>query len=307
MSVNVQVPANEQEALRLRLKRLPRPVLWALAARLKTLGLSVTPVIAGTAIAAHSSHWNPLLAFTAAISAASIQIGTNLWNDAADAERGIDTQERLGPPRMTALGLLEAKDVRTGALIAFALAALCGLVLALSVGWPIIAIGLVSLALGYLYSMGPYPLSGTPLGEVLVIAFFGMVAVSGTAWSQGAPVTSAILLMGLLTGLPAAAVLLLNNHRDRVTDAHGGRRTLAILIGVQGSRVLYSALILLALFGFAAMQSGGTGALAALFSAGLLSVILVRSMMSTPISTALNGLIAKTALYQILLVLPLLA
>ena len=127
MSVNVQVPTNEQEALRLQLKRLPKAALWAFAARLKTLGLSVTPVIAGTAIAAYSGHWNPLLAFTAAISAACIQIGTNLWNDAADAERGIDTQERLGPPRMTALGLLKAKDVRTGALIAFALAALCGL------------------------------------------------------------------------------------------------------------------------------------------------------------------------------------
>lgn len=305
--MNMNIPATENEALGLRLRSLPKPILWAFAARLKTLGLSVTPVIAGSAIAAKSGHWNPSLAAAAALSAACIQIGTNLWNDAADARRGIDTGERLGPPRMTALGLLNEKDVRIGAVSAFALATICGLFLAFAGGWQIIAIGLVSLALGYLYSMGPYPLSGTPLGEFLVIAFFGIVAVSGTAWLQGIPFGAVSLQTGFFTGLPAAAILLLNNHRDRFTDARGGRRTLAILIGEQASRILYSVLIFLALIGFAGLHPAGTAGMLALFPAGVLSMQLILTMMRTPVSKALNGLIAKTALYQLLLVLPLLA
>lgn len=305
MSLNAKLPMTEQEALKHRLLSLPKPVLWALAARLKTLGLSLTPVAAGTILAAQSGSWDPAIAFTAAISASCIQIGTNLWNDAADAQRGIDTSERLGPPRMTALGLLAAEDVRRGALVAFVLAALCGLFLAISAGWPIIIIGIVSLSLGYLYSMGPYPLSGTPLGELLVIAFFGVVAVSGTAGTQGAPVTTGVLLAGFFTGLPAAAVLLLNNHRDRQTDALGGRRTLAILVGEKASQHLYVALVLGALIGFGFFQMASIKGAILLLPAAILAVHLIRTMLATPVSRELNRLIARTALYQLLLVLSL--
>lgn len=295
-----------QDALISRLRRLPKPALWALAARLKTLGLSVTPVLAGSTLSAGNDAWNGAAMAAAMLSAASIQIGTNLWNDAADAERGIDTSERLGPPRMTALGLLAARDVRRGAFGAFLVAASAGLFLAGIGGWPIIAIGLVSLALGYLYSMGPYPLSGTPLGELLVIAFFGITAVGGTVWLHGGGLTAQVLLAGFFTGLPAAAVLLLNNHRDRHSDARGGRRTLAILIGEGASRLLFAALIAAALAGFGFLAAPGLFALAALAPAAGLGVHLIRSMQMTPVSARLNALIAKTALFQLLLVLALL-
>lgn len=294
-----------QDALIARLRRLPKSALWALAARLKTLGLSVTPVLAGSALSAGNDAWNGAAMAAAMLSAASIQIGTNLWNDAADAERGIDTSERLGPPRMTALGLLAARDVRRGAFAAFLVAASAGLYLAGIGGWPIIAIGFVSLALGYLYSMGPYPLSGTPLGELLVIAFFGVTAVGGTVWLHGGTLTAQVALAGFFTGLPAAAVLLLNNHRDRHSDARGGRRTLAILIGEGASRHTFSVLIILALGGFAFLAAPCGLAVISLAPAAVLALHIIRKIHRTPVSAGLNALIAMTAGFQALLLLPL--
>lgn len=285
------------------LRRLPRPALWVFAARLKTLGLSVTPVLAGTWLAASAGHWRADVLVAALVSAALIQIGTNLWNDAADARTGIDGGERLGPPRMTALGLLDASEVRVAAALAFAFAALAGLFLVWIGGWPILAIGLASLALGYLYSMGPRPLSATPVGELLVIAFFGVIAVSGTAWLHGAEPDSTILGAGFFFGLPAASVLLVNNHRDRAGDAAGGRRTLAILIGQGPTRILFGILNVAALAGlFALFARCWTGA-AVMLPALAFALYLARRMQTLPVSRELNGVLAATALYQFCLLL----
>ena len=286
-------------AARERLSRLPRPALWAIAARLKTVSLSLTPVLAGTWWAAQAGLWRADVAFVAMISASAIQIGTNLWNDAADAERGVDRADRLGPPRLTSLGLLGAGEVRRAALAALGVAALAGLYLSAIGGWPIIGIGLVSLALGYLYSMGPRPMSGQPFGEALVIAFFGLVAVSGTAWLQGAaPLSPALLALGLMIGLTAAAVLMLNNHRDRVQDARAGRRTLAIVIGETGARVFYFAALLAAL-GLAGMIAPSPW----LTGPAILALWLGHAMWHWPVSARLNALLGQTALYQFLLLL----
>ncbi len=287
------------------LRSLPRPVLWAMAARLKTLGLSITPVLAGTVLAAAAGAWRADVLVATLLSAASIQIGTNLWNDAADAARGIDTSERLGPARMTALGLLDAGAVRLGAALAFAIAAAAGLFLALVGGWPILAIGVLSLALGYLYSMGPWPLSATPVGEVLVIAFFGVAAVGGTAFLHGAAPDALVLSTGFFLGLPAASVLLVNNHRDRVGDARGGRRTLAILIGENGSRALYAGLNMAALLGLLVVHGICAASAPAFLVAGMLALHLARRMAILPVSRALNGVLAMTALYQFILLVAL--
>lgn len=278
------------------LRRLPRPALWVIAARMKTLALSATPVLAGTWLA--GDRWKPDVFFAALVSAAAIQIGTNLWNDAADAASGVDSDERLGPPRMTALGLLDAGHVRAAAAGAFALAALAGLYLALIGGWPVIAVGVASLLLGYLYSMGPYPLSATPVGEVLVIAFFGVVAVATTAWLHGAPVGGGVLWTGFFLGLPAASVLLVNNHRDRVGDSCNGRRTLAILIGENASRVLFSLLNLAALTGLLWVHGICRENALAIAIAATFALFLSRRMSILPVSRALNGVLALTALYQ---------
>lgn len=281
-----------------RLARLPRPLLWVIAARLKTLSLSQVPVLAGTWLAALAGGWHWGVTLTAMIAAGAIQIGTNLWNDAADAARGVDGPDRLGPPRLTALGLLDGRRVRAAAAGAFGLAALAGLYLAVLGGWPIILTGVLSLGFGYFYSMGPWPMSGQPFGEALVIAFFGVVAVAGTVHLHGGGLSSHIVLTGLMIGLPAAAVLLLNNHRDRMTDARAGRRTLAILIGRNGTRGLYAGFLMLAL-ALAVWQ----GPCLTLAPAAALAVWLAAAIARTPVTAALNRLLPLTALYQIVLLL----
>lgn len=281
-----------------RLARLPVALRWVIAARLKTVGLSLTPVLCGSWLAAQQGPVRPGLAFAAGLSAMAIQIGTNLWNDAADAERGTDTAERLGPPRMTALGLLHARQVKAAAGFTFATALAAGLPLVLAGGWPIVLIGLLSLLLGYAYSMGPLPLSHTPLGEVIVLAFFGVIAVTGTMHVMGSALTATGPVAGIMMGLPSSAVLLLNNHRDRTTDAAAGRRTLAIIAGVTGSRLLYavlvmSAALLLPLLTEPAPLSRAM-ALGAMAMAAALAVIVWR----TPVSAAINRCLPLTVLFQ---------
>ncbi|WP_424943593.1 1,4-dihydroxy-2-naphthoate octaprenyltransferase [Aliiroseovarius crassostreae] len=291
------------EAALARLQALPRPVLWVIAARVKTLSLSLVPVIAGSWIAALSGGWRADVALAAGGASAAIQVGTNLWNDAADAASGVDGPERLGPPRLTSLGLLDAVKVRRAAAAAFGLAALLGLYLVAIGGWPIIAIGLVSLALGFFYSMGPRPLSGTPLGELLVIAFFGVVAVAGTVYLHGQRISPDVISLGLLVGLPAAAILLINNHRDRTTDARAGRQTLAILIGRMPSRMLYAGLLFLSVIGVYAFAPCLAALLPVAIAAGVLSFM----MLTTPVSAALNRLIPGTALFQIVVLVAIVA
>lgn len=282
---------------RTRLAKLPKPVLWAIASRFKTVSLSQVPVLAGSWIAAEAGIFRLDAMLVAMLAAGAIQVGTNLWNDAADAASGVDRPDRLGPPRMTSLGLLDGAEVRRVALASFGVAVLAGLYLARIGGLPIVAIGMVSLALGYLYSMGPRPLSGLPFGEILVILFFGVVAVSGTALLHGAPpLEPETLLVGVMIGLPAAAVLMLNNHRDRVQDARAGRRTLAIVIGPGASRLGYFAALLAAV---------GLGAIHApsywLLPVAALSLWLGHAMWHWPVSSRLNRLLAQTALFQGLL------
>lgn len=287
------------DPLTTRLARLPGPALWVLAARFKTISLSLMPVLAGSWLAAQGGHWRADVALAAMIGAAAIQIGTNLWNDAADAARGVDRADRLGPPRMVALGLLDGAQVRRGALAAFGLAVLAGLWLVWIGGLPVVAIGLASLAFGYLYSMGPWPMSGLPVGEALVIAFFGLIAVSTTAWLQGvAPFAPHTLALGLMIGLPAAAVLMLNNHRDRVQDARAGRRTLAIVIGDRASRASYFGLLLgaLALAGWLAPSAWLTAPAALILWLG-------HAMAHWPVSARLNRLLGQTAAAQMLLLI----
>lgn len=282
-----------------KLSALPRAALWIIAARFKTVSLSLMPVLAAGVLAAEQGGFRLDVTAAAMLAASAIQIGTNLWNDAADAARGVDRDDRLGPPRMTALGLLEGAQVRRGALAAFGVAGLAGLYLVALGGWPILAIGLVSLLLGYLYSMGPFPMSGLPFGEGLVVAFFGLIAVSATAWLQGVdPLAGRTLLMGAMIGLPAAAVLLLNNHRDRAQDARAGRRTLAIVIGQRASKLLYFALLL----GACALAAGIAPGPWLLLPLGLV-LWLGHAMWHWPVSAKLNRLLAQTAGAQMLLVL----
>ncbi|MFZ2973377.1 MAG: 1,4-dihydroxy-2-naphthoate polyprenyltransferase [Ferribacterium limneticum] len=215
---------------------------WFLACRPKTLSVSLSPVLVGTAIAWHDSAtllWLPLLA--AAFGAAFIQIGTNLFNDVGDFLRGTDTPDRLGPKRATAEGWLTPNKVKAGAWLSFALAFLCGIYLVWHGGGAIVAIGLASLAAGWAYTGGPKPIAYGPLGEVFVFVFFGLVAVGGSYYLQTLGLTPTALLAAALVGLHAAAVITVNNYRDLDGDAKNGKHTLAVRLGRPLTRRLYAA------------------------------------------------------------------
>lgn len=211
---------------------------WLLAARPKTLTAAIVPVAVGTAVAASDAGrvlWSwALLALAGAL---LIQIATNLVNDAIDFRKGTDDAARVGPMRVTASGLIEAKRVMAGAWACFAAAAVVGIPLLIRGGWPLLAIGLASIGAGYVYTGGPYPLAYHGLGEVFVILFFGFIAVGGTyylqtlAWNAGAAVA------GLAVGLLSTGLLAVNNLRDREGDARSGKRTLAVRFGVGFARV----------------------------------------------------------------------
>jgi len=219
---------------------------WLMAARPRTLSLSVTPVAVGTALAwavDRQIHWPAVLA--ALIASAFIQLGTNMHNDAVDSERGGDGPDRIGPPRVTAVGLLSARSVKHGACTCFAVAALMGLYLIAVGGWPILLLGVASIASGWAYTGGPLPIAYTPLGELFVIAFFGVGAVCGTYWLCTATLDAPSLAAGIALGLLTGAVLLVNNFRDVEADTRVGRRTLAIVAGSQGTAYIFAGLMLL--------------------------------------------------------------
>jgi 1,4-dihydroxy-2-naphthoate octaprenyltransferase len=219
--------------------------LWWTGARPHTLTLAAAPVAVGTALAwAEGSPRRGLVAVAALLAAVLIQAGTNLHNDAADYQRGNDRPERIGPTRITAAGWASPAEVHRAAFAAFALAGLLGLYLAYVGGWPIVAVGLLSLLAGWAYSGGPRPLAYTPLGEVFVFVFFGLVAVAGSHYLQGGRLAPTAVLAGGAMGAFAAAVLTVNNGRDREGDRAAGRRTLAVLLGRRRTTIVYGALVL---------------------------------------------------------------
>ena len=218
---------------------------WVQAARPRTLSLSTTPVVVGAALAwTMEGHvrWSVVLA--ALVGGMLIQTGTNMHNDAADSERGGDGPDRVGPPRVTASGLLDGRAVNRAACACFAGAALIGVYLIWIGGWPILLLGLASILSGWAYTGGPLPIAYTPLGELWVVAFFGLAAVCGTYWVCTGKLSPVAIDAGLALGLLTGAVLLVNNHRDAVEDARVGRRTLAILAGPVATSWIYGGLML---------------------------------------------------------------
>lgn len=219
---------------------------WIRAARPATLTAALVPVMVGTAVA-HATRgvrWDTALA--ALLGACAIQIGTNFANDVFDAEKGADTEARLGPVRAVAAGLLSARAMRLAMIAAFAIATLFGSYLVWTSGWPIVVIGVLSIASGIAYTGGPFPLGYNGLGDVFVMIFFGFVAVLGTVVVQ----TSELPWLGWAAAVPvgaiATAILVVNNVRDRSTDVHAGKRTLVVRFGRRFGELEYAALLVLA-------------------------------------------------------------
>jgi 1,4-dihydroxy-2-naphthoate polyprenyltransferase len=204
---------------------------WIQAIRPKTLFAAVAPVLLGTALAFSESAGHLAAAIAALIGAIGIQIGTNLANDYWDAKKGADTGERLGPVRVTASGLIKPRAVFAGMVVFFSIATAAGIFLVLRAGWPVVAIGLVSIALGILYTAGPFPLAYVGLGDVFTFLFFGLVATAGTYFVQALEVSETALLLGCVPGCYSVVLIALNNLRDMETDSRVGKKTLAVRFG----------------------------------------------------------------------------
>jgi 1,4-dihydroxy-2-naphthoate octaprenyltransferase len=216
----------------------PGPAVWLMAARPRTLSAAVSPVLVGTAIAHRFGALRPAAALLALLAALLIQVGTNLANDYSDFKHGADA-ERVGPTRVTQSGLLAPGTVKLAAWIAFGISGLLGIALAAMSGWPILVIGAASVAAGWLYTGGPWPLGYHGLGDLFVFVFFGLVATCGTVYAQALDVPAIAWMAGAAVGSLATAILVVNNLRDRKTDAHVGKNTLAVKIGARATRAQY--------------------------------------------------------------------
>lgn len=274
---------------------------WILALRPKTLSAALVPVVVATALVKAQGHvvqwWISALALSASI---LIQIATNLINDAVDFEKGADTEKRVGPIRVTQSGLLSKKQVMTAAGVCLAGAFACGVPLVIEGGWPIVAIGLVSIFLAYSYTGGPFPLAYLGLGDLFVILFFGVIAVGGTHYLHTKVVTPLALVAGLQVGFLATVLIAINNLRDAPQDKEVGKRTLAVRFGERFAKweiavLAYAPFILGAVYG---PQGWKWAAYAPLIAVPLAGRV-IRGIWTTPPSPAMNRFLAMAAGLQI--------
>jgi len=213
--------------------------VWLRGARPRTLVAAVVPVLVGTAAAAAERPPVAWRALAALVVALGLQVGANYANDYSDGVRGTDSQARLGPARLVATGLATPGQVKRAAGLAFAVAMAAGLALAVAVDLRLVLVGAAAVAAAVLYTGGPRPYGYAGLGELSVLAFFGVVATCGSAYVQLGRVPPAALAASVPVGLAAVAILIANNIRDIDGDRGAGKRTLAVRLGRARSRVLF--------------------------------------------------------------------
>jgi 1,4-dihydroxy-2-naphthoate polyprenyltransferase len=274
-----------------------RALAWWFAVRPWSFTISLAPVLAGTSLAALSGYApNLLIAGVALLACFLIHAGTNLQNDVGDFRRGADLIGRVGPPRVTTQGWLPASQVQAAASLSFALAFAPGAYLVVHGGWPIVAVGLASIAAGAVYTAGPRPVAYSGWGEAFVVVFFGLVAVGGMYYLHTGTLSASALVAGAALGLLAAAVLVVNNLRDIDSDRRIGKNTLAVRRGVRFTVREYAVLVhspfLLA--GLLAAQQHQAWLLAPLVLLPW-AVHLALRVQRAPAGAGLNALLAATA------------
>jgi 1,4-dihydroxy-2-naphthoate octaprenyltransferase len=278
-----------------------------MAARLRTLPAAVAPVLVGTSIAVTRDVFRPGAFIAALLGAILIQVGTNLSNDYSDARRGADTEERLGPMRVTAGGLVPPRTVLLWTYLTFGAAALCGVYLVVVAGWELLVLGVLSILAGVLYTGGPRPYGYEGLGEVFVFLFFGIVAVAGSAFAQLESWPWESFALAVPVGLLVTAILVVNNIRDMDTDRRAGKRTLAVRLGRERARFEYAALMalgFLVLLPIAAIEIADSDSWSALWwllpwLTVPLAVKLVGVVRTRVDGPTLNGALARTAGLQL--------
>jgi len=274
--------------------------VWVRGARPRTLVAAVVPVLVGTAAAAAEGPVVAWRALAALVVALGMQVGVNYANDYSDGVRGADSPARLGPARLVATGLATPGQVKRAAGLAFAVAMAAGLALAVAVDLRLLAVGAAAVAAAVLYTGGPRPYGYAGLGELSVLAFFGVVATCGSAYVQLGRVPPAALAASVPVGLAAVAILIANNIRDIAGDRQAGKRTLAVRLGRSRSRALFVVVVVAVFVAVALLGLSRPPALLALAAAplALSPVRLVRRREDGP---GLIAALAGTARLQLVL------
>ena len=275
---------------------------WRIAIRTRTLWIATVPVFVGTSFAyLASGRVDVLFASLALVASVLLQAIANLQNDVGYTARGAETGTRVGLPRATSTGLLTAREVRLAIVLAVAATLLIGLPLVARWGLPVLLMGLASIVAALGYMGGPRPIAYTPLGELMVFIFFGLIAVAGSGYIQLGTVTPALATAGATIGALAAAVLVVNNHRDITHDGSTGRQTFGVMFGARASAGLY-AVLMLAPFAAVPLLVWQTDSqllwLPMLALPGAIS--LVRVLPKTPPGLAFNGLLMRTVMLQLI-------
>ena len=260
-----------------------------LAIRPRTLPAAVAPVVVGSALAFAHRGFAFLPAVAAMMVALFLQIAVNLANDYFDFMKGVDSDDRLGPARVTQSGLISSEHIKIGIIINFILAAGPGIYLLNIGGWPVLLIGLACGLAVLAYSGGPYPLASYGLGDLFVFIFFGLIAVGGTYYVQTGQMTLMSLLMGVIVGLMITAILVVNNLRDIQTDRRAGKHTLAVTFGERGTKIEYSLL-----------QVCGYMLPIVIWQTELATGFILLPLLSLPLAIALNRTIWKNPSGEIL-------
>jgi len=275
---------------------------WLLAVRPPTLPAAVSPVLAGTGIAALDGDFNVGRFALALIGAILIQIVVNFANDLSDFRRGADTPDRLGPPRAVAQGWLSQREMTMGIALATGAAMLVGIVLTIIVGWPILVIGAAALLAAITYTGGPLPYGYRGLGDAICFLFFGFVAVMGAGYVQIEELSWELAAASVPLGCTVTAILVVNNLRDIHTDRASHKRTLAVVLGERNTRVEYAALCFGAFIAIAVFAAVGLLTLWTLLalSALPLAILLSREILGGCSGAALNPMLKRTAQLHLL-------
>jgi 1,4-dihydroxy-2-naphthoate octaprenyltransferase len=270
--------------------------VWLMAARPKTLGAAVAPVVLGTALALDAGALHLPAALCALLGAVLIQVGVNYHNDYVDFERGTDTEARVGPTRVTQAGWVTPAAMRRATVGVFAAAVLAGGYLIVRGGWPILLVGVASIASALAYTAGRYSLAYTGLADLFVFVFFGPVAVAGTYYVQALTLPVVPVVAGAGPGFLAVAILLVNNVRDVEGDRTAHKMTLVVRLGRRAGVALYAgclvgaAAVPVALWAWTGSHAGALAA--ALVPAG--GVPLARRLATEHDPRALNPLLGAT-------------
>jgi 1,4-dihydroxy-2-naphthoate polyprenyltransferase len=273
--------------------------IWVMAARVRTLPAAVAPVLVGTSLAIQHGDFDGFAFACALLGALFIQVGTNLSNDYSDARRGADTEDRLGPVRVTAGGLVPPQQVLVATYVSFGLAVLCGIYLIVVAGPVLLLIGAASILAGVLYTGGPRPYGYEGLGEVFVFLFFGIVAVTGSYYVQVQELPWQAFALAVPVGLIASAILVVNNVRDLDTDRRAGKRTLAVRLGRTNTRHLYGSMLILAYVSLLGVVAGLTWWVMLPWLTLPLARSLAATVRTRTDGPSLNGALAGTGALQL--------